>query len=181
MMLRTVAGLARKVSLVLPLFLLVPLSADANDWPVTNSDVLGTRHNKGEKKLSRDNVATLVEKWRFPSGIWPIVGAIHATPVVVNGYVYFGTATFATFYKLTPDGKVKWSYTNPDVPKGMLVADKAGVPEAGFVNSPLVTADTVYVGDIGGFIYALDRSTGKERWKINMRAAGFPGAHPANY
>jgi glucose dehydrogenase len=199
MMLRTVACLARKVSLVLPLVLLVPLSgaprgadkakepapavlsADANDWPMYNADVLGTRHNKGEKKLGPRNVATLVEKWRFPSGIWPVVGAIHATPVVVNGYVYFGTATFATFYKLTPDGKVKWSYTNPDAPKAILVADKAGVPEAGFVNSPLVTTDTVYVGDIGGFIYALDRSTGKERWKVNMRAAGFPGAHPANF
>jgi glucose dehydrogenase len=38
----------------------------------------------------------------------------------------------------------------------------------------------VYVGDIGGFIYALDRATGKERWKIDTRAAPFPGAHPSN-
>jgi outer membrane protein assembly factor BamB len=54
------------------------------------------------------------------------------------------------------------------------------VPDSGFLNSPLVTADTVYVGDVGGFLYALARSDGKERWKINTRAAPFPGAHPAN-
>jgi glucose dehydrogenase len=198
MMLRTVSCLPRVVFLCLPLVLLVPLSAaprradkaddkpavriagDANDWPMYNADVLGTRHNKGEKKLGAGNVATLVEKWRFPSGIWPIVGAIHATPVVVNGYVYFGTTTFATFYKLTPDGKVKWSYRNPAAKTVDKLTGKLGVPDSGFANSPLVTTDTVYVGDVGGFIYALDRANGKERWKINLRAAGFPGAHPAN-
>ena len=38
------------------------------------------------------------------------IGVIHATPVVVNGYVYFGTVNKAAFYKLTPDGQVKWSF-----------------------------------------------------------------------
>ena len=41
------------------------------------------------------------------------VGVVHAT-VVVNGHVYFGTETTPTFYKLTPDGKVRWTYRNPD-------------------------------------------------------------------
>src|SRR5262249_52929545 len=35
-------------------------------------------------------------------------------------------------------------------------------------------------GDVGGFIYALSRADGKERWKINTRAKPFPGAHPSN-
>ena len=30
-----------------------------------------------------------------------------------DGYVYFGTATDPTFYKLAPDGTVRWSYRNP--------------------------------------------------------------------
>ena len=108
-----------------------------------NYDVLGTRHNKGEKALTKDNVATLEEKWRFPrkGSLFQLVGVIHATPVVVNGYVYFGTATFPTFYKLTPDGKVKWVY-HPDPPKGP--APAFGLPTAGFMNAALVTSDTVY-------------------------------------
>ena len=79
-----------------------------------NRDVLGTRHNPGETAIGRDNAGRLEEKWRFPAkGSDQEIGVIHATPVVVDGYVYFGTATDPTFYKLTPDGKVRWSYRNP--------------------------------------------------------------------
>ena len=84
------------------------------DWSMYNRDVLGTRYNPAETALSAENAARLEEKWRFPAkGSDLHVGTIHATPVVVNGYVYFGTATNPTFYKLTPDGKVRWSYRNP--------------------------------------------------------------------
>ena len=89
----------------------VGLAVDAKDWPTYNGDVLGWRHNAGETALSRANVARLEEKWRFPpKGADFEIGVIHATPVVVNGYVYFGTVNKAAFYKLTPDGKVKWSF-----------------------------------------------------------------------
>src|SRR5262249_22769145 len=46
--------------------------------------------------------------------------------------------------------------------------------------SALVTGDTVFFGDLGGWFYALDRVTGKERWKLNARGEKFPGSHPAN-
>ena len=39
----------------------------------------------------------------------------------------------------------------------------------GILGSALVTDDTVFFGDIGGWIYALDRATGAERWKLNTR------------
>ena len=67
-----------------------------------------------ETAIGRDNAGRLEEKWRFPAeGSGLEIGVIHATPVVVDGYVYFGTATDPAFYKLTPDGKVRWSYRNP--------------------------------------------------------------------
>src|SRR5262245_26126379 len=154
------------------------LSADPKDWPTYNCDVLGTRHNRGEKALGKDNVAKLVEKWRYPPTFsLTFVGVIHATPVVVNGYVYFGTATLPAVYKLTPDGKLRWSYTPKSARKG---GRRFGVPDEGFINSPLVTADTVYAADAGGMIYALDRATGEKRWVVDTRSAPFPGAHPSN-
>ena len=59
-----------------------------------NHDVLGSRYNQGEKAIGRDNAGRLEEKWRFPAkGSGQEIGAIHATPVVVDGYVYFGTAS----------------------------------------------------------------------------------------
>ena len=153
------------------------ISADPNDWPMYNRDVAGSRFNPGEKALGRKNVAGLVEKWRFPpAGSKEKIGVVHAT-VAVNGYVYFGTETTPTFYKLTPDGKVKWAY-KPKAPPPALLA--FGLPTSGFLNAPLVTNDTVYVGDLGGVIYALDRATGQERWKIDTRAKPFPGAHSSN-
>jgi glucose dehydrogenase len=149
-----------------------------------NYDVIGTRHNVGERALGKDNVARLEEKWRFPPrGSKDAIGVVHATPAVVNGHVYFGTATRPAFYALAPDGKVKWVYRNPEHTKlsALLTQVKGSrVPASGFLSAALVTDDTVYAGDAGGTVYALDRLTGKERWKIDTRAKPFPGHHPSN-
>jgi polyvinyl alcohol dehydrogenase (cytochrome) len=165
---------------------------EAKDWPMYNRDVIGTRHNPGEKAIDKSNAGRLEEKWRFPAkGSSQEIGVIHATPTVVDGYVYFGTATDPAFYKLTPDGKVRWSYRNPahgpapaqpDKPQGDEKAPKVRFQSAadGIFNSALVTKDTVYFGDIGGWLYALDRVTGAERWKLSSRAKEFPDAHPIN-
>ncbi|HUE72741.1 MAG TPA: PQQ-binding-like beta-propeller repeat protein, partial [Pirellulaceae bacterium] len=137
-----------------------------------------------------ENAGQLVEKWRFPhADSVEQIGVIHATPVVVNGYVYFGTATDPTCYKLTPDGKVRWKYQNPSRGIGALAAQIASgfarnarfqSSAEGIFSSALVTDNTVYFGDIGGWFYALDRQSGNERWKVNSRGDDFPDAHPLN-
>ena len=168
--------------------------SDAKDWPMYNRDVIGTRHNPGETAIDQSNAGRLEEKWRFPAqGSGLEIGVIHATPVVVNGYVYFGTATDPAFYKLTPDGKVRWSYRNPARSPGRARPGSPGVDATkpnrttrfqssgeGIFTSALVTEDTVFFGDIGGWFTALDRSTGSERWTLNARAKSFPGAHAMN-
>jgi polyvinyl alcohol dehydrogenase (cytochrome) len=170
----------------------VRAEGDAKDWPTYNRDFLGSRFNRGETSLSRENAGQLEEKWRFPvAGSGEEIGVIHATPIVVNGYVYFGTTTAnPTFYKLTPDGKVRWSYRNPLFVKGPALPSKEPKDETtritrlrtatqgGIVGSALVTEDTVFFADSEGWIYALERVTGKERWKLSMRGKEFPGAHP---
>ena len=155
---------------------------DDADWPMYNRDVLGTRHNPAETAIGPANAGQLEEKWRFPArGSGLEIGVIHATPTVVNGYVYFGTATDPAFYKLTPDGKVRWSYRRNKPPVPTAVGKTRFQPAAdGIMSSALVTDDTVYFADLGGWIYALDRFTGAERWKINSRGKEFPGAHPIN-
>jgi polyvinyl alcohol dehydrogenase (cytochrome) len=167
--------------------------ADAKDWPMYNRDVIGTRHNPGETAIGLENAGRLEEKWRFPAkGSDQEIGVIHATPIVVDGYVYFGTATDPTFYKLTPDGKVRWSYRRNPARAGGPAASESGKADArkrnirfqsspeGILGSALVTEDTVFFGDIGGWFYALDRVNGAERWKLNARAKDFPGAHAIN-
>jgi polyvinyl alcohol dehydrogenase (cytochrome) len=155
---------------------------DPKDWPMYNHDVRGTRHNPAETGLDPAAASQLQEKWRFPAtGSNQEIGVIHATPVVVNGYVYFGTTTDPMFYKLAPDGKVRWTYRRPGLKTGSPVSKVRFQPSLdGIMGSALVAADTVYFADTGGWIYALDRFTGTERWKRNARAKDFPGAHPIN-
>ncbi len=170
--------------------LLAPIAraqADPQDWPSYNRDVLGTRHNPAETSLNRFNAGQLREKWRFPAeGSGREIGVIHATPVVVNGCVYFGTASDPTFYKIAPDGKLLWSYRNPE--RGTKGVKPESLPRntrfqsspEGILASGLVVGDTVFFSDIGGWMYALDRATGAERWKVSTRAAEFPGRHDSN-
>lgn len=177
-----------------PLGEIASAQTDANDWPSYNHDILGTRHNPGETAIGRENAGRLEEKWRFPAKeADEEIGVIHATPVVVAGCVYFGTATHnPTFYKLSPDGKVRWSYRNPAYAQPKAAAEaqpnNADTPivrlqpsdEGGILGSALVTDDTVFFGDLGGWFYGLDRATGKERWKLYAQGDDFPGAHPLN-
>ncbi|HMP02492.1 MAG TPA: PQQ-binding-like beta-propeller repeat protein [Gemmatales bacterium] len=154
---------------------------DPADWPMYNRDVVGTRHNPVENRLSAANVGQLTELWRFPAAeSKDVVGTVHGTPVVTKDGVYFGTVTHPAFYKLSPEGKLLWTYRNPDEPKPPLFRTPFTLPTSGFVTSPLVVGDTVYAVDLGGFIFALDAATGQERWKINTRVAPFPGGHPSN-
>ena len=114
-----------------------------------NRDVLGSRHNAGETALDKASVARLEEKWRFPpEGADFEIGVIHATPVVVSGYVYFGTVNKAAFYKLAPDGKVKWSFRLNE--KDDRVGEQAGF-SSGIYSSALVTGDAVYFATLAGF------------------------------
>lgn len=157
--------------------------ADQGDWSTYNFDVSGSRHNHAERTLSTDNAGDLVELWRFPPADEAhTVGVIHATPSVVDGFVYFGTATYPAFYKLTPDGNIQWKYEvgrQQDNPQPELKGTRL-VPADGVYSSALVTDDAVYFGDVSGVMYSLDRFSGKERWKVDSRAHDFPGAHAAN-
>jgi outer membrane protein assembly factor BamB/dienelactone hydrolase len=150
-----------------------------------NHDLAGWRLNPAEKTLSPANVGKLVEKWRFPAAdSKEIIGVVHATPTVVAGEVYFGTATFPAFYKLGRDGKQLWVYRNPtrkaELPPtdgAPITAKLKEVSEGGIFSSALVADGAVYFADTGGWMYCLDAATGAQRWKVDSRASDFPGSH----
>ena len=174
---------------VLPAPLLAQEATEAQpaDWPMYNHDVAGWRFNPVERALGPKNVGTLVEKWRFPAaGAEETIGVVHATPAVVAGEVYFGTATSRAFYKLAPDGTLLWMYRPPvaaipdfSLPEGASKKLSATM-EGGIFSSALVSGGAVYFADCAGWMYCLDAATGAERWKIDTRAPGFPGAHKFN-
>jgi polyvinyl alcohol dehydrogenase (cytochrome) len=165
-------------------------AADPKDWPSYNGTANGWRYSAGETAISAANADKLEEKWRFPAkGSDLKIGAVQGTPVVLDGHVYFGTVNKPAFYALAPDGKLKWSYRLPvRTAGGALEWDRSGrepkgkgeTEDAGIYGSALVTNDAVYFADLAGVLYALDRSTGKEKWTVDTRAKAFPDAHPLN-
>ncbi|MFT3882167.1 MAG: PQQ-binding-like beta-propeller repeat protein [Gemmatales bacterium] len=158
----------------------------SSDWSMYDQNVAGWRFNAGEKSLSPLTVGKLEEKWSFPqAGSKETIGVVHATPTVVAGEVYFGTATEPAFYKLAPDGKLRWVYRNT-VRRALLAPSKESPSEAeklrsaaegGIFGSALVADGSVYFADTGGMIYCLDAASGAERWKVDCRAPTFPNAH----
>lgn len=154
------------------------------DWAMYNHDVAGWRFNPAETTLSVDNIRSLEVQWRFPAeGSDMTVGVIHATPSVVAGCVYFGTATYPRFYKLTPEGEVAWSYEVGGVGRQLWRAAEQSrglAPQDGVYSSALVTHDAVYFADVFGVMYSLDRETGEENWQVDSKGSSFPGAHHAN-
>jgi glucose dehydrogenase len=160
--------------------------ASSADWSMYNHDPAGWRFNSAEKTLSPANVSNLVEKWRFPvSDSQETIGVVHATPTVVAGEVYFGTVTLPAFYKLAPNGTLRWVYRNSvrkivlPTTNGAPITDKlkGAATGGGIFSSALVVDGAVYFADNGGWMYCLDAETGKERWKVDSRAQSFPSAH----
>lgn len=181
-----------RISQFLPGFLLlvslcqVALSDDANDWQQYNYDNAGWRFNHAEDRLNSRNVSQLEEKWRFPrTESSEQIGVVHATPVVVNGFVYFGTTrTNPTFYKLTPSGELAWKYPIESVITAeeedpYVVYGAQNVPD-GVLNSALVYGERVFFGTFGGQVICLDRFKGTELWRVKTKQPPFPSAHGAN-
>jgi polyvinyl alcohol dehydrogenase (cytochrome) len=126
------------------------VSNDPNDWPMYNHDSLGTRFNSAESALSTKTAHELEYQWMYPT-----VGDVYATPVVVDNTVYAGD-TSGLFYALTSGGQLVWQY-------------KAQAP---ITSSALVTNRMVFFGDQGGNIYGLDRTSGQMVWSVH------PNPHP---
>jgi outer membrane protein assembly factor BamB len=89
-------------------------------------------------------------KWTYETG-----AAIHSSPTIVNGVVYFGSQD-STFYALDAvNGEVLWTF------------------EAGswIESSPAVVDGVVYFGSNDSNLYALDAATGNHIWTFDTEYA----------
>lgn len=126
--------------------------------------------------------------WTFAAG-----GAIHSSPAIVNGTVYFGS-TDHKFYALdAATGNEKWKFetgswveSSPAVVDGVVYfgsndgylyalnaenGDKIWSFKTKYAirSSPAISGDVVYFGSDDGFLYALKSKTGKQLWRYKTR------------
>lgn len=94
------------------------------------------------------------ELWSFNAG-----GAIVAEPLIADGKIYFGDFS-DTFYALDlASRKAAGPGTHP-----LGAADWSFNSDGWFWATPLLIDNTLYVGTLNGKFYALDSTTGQERW-----------------
>jgi polyvinyl alcohol dehydrogenase (cytochrome) len=131
------------------------LAQDA--WPLYGHDLSGMR-STGTGGISSANVAALVPIWDVEVG-----GPVSATPVIADGVVYVGSYDGSLYALDLHSGERRWVY-----------ATGAAVPEPnlqiplGITGSAAVSGDTIYVGDAGAVLHAIDVASGTARWMVTL-------------
>jgi outer membrane protein assembly factor BamB/serine/threonine protein kinase len=109
-----------------------------------------------DARLRALEARTGVERWSYPVGDAASCGNV---PVRVHpasdGYVYVAAGTRVLAIDIA-NGRVRWHFEAPAVFLSPPV----------FAPGPAVTGGGVYLADYLGTVYALDATTGKDRWRI---------------
>jgi outer membrane protein assembly factor BamB len=112
----------------------------SGDWVMFRHDINRTgSFNPGDVQPKGE------VKWTFETE-----AAVHSSPAVVNGVVYFGSQDSNVYALKADTGEKLWSF-------------KAG---SWIESSPVVVGGVVYVGSNDGKFYALDAQNGRERWSF---------------
>ena len=109
--------------------------------------------------------------WKFVAG-----SPVHSSPAVAEGLVVAATLGGRIFAVDERSGALRWSIqTGPMLGKNI---DPAGEWDF-YVSSPVVIDRTLVIGAGDGNVYALDLTTGKERWraKTGGKVRATPSVH----
>jgi len=146
---------------VCALALLMPLRAQqptAGEWPMYSGSYRSERFSP-LTQITPSNVSKLHPVWAYQP---PGTGSLESTPVVVNGVMYVTAGPTMVAALDLKSGKALWEWTRPIA---------ASVLNLGFprVNRGVaVLDDTVFVGTLDGYLFALDARAGIERWSVHV-------------
>ena len=141
-----------------------------DNWPTYNGDYTGRRFS-GLSQITPQNAKSLQTQWVFHTHT---PGVLEATPVVVDGIMYF-TGSNDAFALNAQTGQVLWHYARP-VSKGLI--DDA----SGHINRGVALSGTrVYMETDNAHLLCLDARSGSLIWDVpyadwnkNYGATGAP-------
>ncbi|MFE1405083.1 PQQ-binding-like beta-propeller repeat protein [Streptomyces sp. NPDC058770] len=109
-----------------------------------------------DARLRAVDARTGMERWAYPIGDAASCGGVpvRVTPAS-DGFVYISAGARVLAVDLV-SGHVRWHFESPAV----------FLSPPAFAPGPAVTGGGVYLADYLGTVYALDASTGKDRWRI---------------
>ncbi|MEU0830803.1 PQQ-binding-like beta-propeller repeat protein [Streptomyces sp. NPDC005969] len=120
----------------------------------------GTVYLWQDARLRAVDARTGIERWSYPIGDAASCGGVpvRVTPAA-DGHVYIAAGTRVLAVDIA-SGLVRWHFESPAV----------FVSPPAFAPGPAVTGGGVYLADYLGTVYALDATTGKDRWRIATEA-----------
>ncbi|MGZ3778545.1 MAG: outer membrane protein assembly factor BamB family protein, partial [Mucilaginibacter sp.] len=97
--------------------------------------------------------------WKFKTE-----GIVRCSPAVAGNTVYAGD-TEGNFFAIDQvTGKQKWRFA---LEGHVLQNEKFGFDRRAVIAAPVVTANKVIIGARDGFLYCLDKNTGKQLWRVD--------------
>lgn len=146
-------------SALLALALLLPagLRAQANDaWALHGHDLGGQRFSP-LAQVDTANVAKLVPKWTYHSGV---TATFQATPIVTDGVMYVSLPFSGVAALDAGTGRELWKYKH----ESRVAKICCGPANRGVA----VNGGMVYLGTVDGRLLALDAKTGSVRWDVTV-------------
>lgn len=134
-------------------------SADSHqgDWLSYGRNYAEDRYSKLDQ-ITTDNLGELGLAWSIEL---PSTRGVQATPVVVDGIMYF-TGPWSVVYAVDArKGEIIWTH-DPEVPRV-----KAGDLCCGIVNRGVALyKGAVFVGTLDGRLVSIDAATGEQNWSV---------------
>ena len=139
----------------------VPLAADDNpaDWPVYHGNGKSSRFSALDS-INKTNVKKLKVAWIHQPG--EITGGLQATPIVIDGVLYYSSANNKVQALDAATGKALWRYQpklDSIVNEIFFTASSRGVT---------VGLGKVFLATLDGRLIGLDQKTGKEVWSTQV-------------
>ncbi|MBI2428238.1 MAG: PQQ-binding-like beta-propeller repeat protein [Ignavibacteriales bacterium] len=103
------------------------------------------------------------ELWKFKSS-----SLIRSTPAIDERNIYFGDCSGKIFAVDKSNGTRVWQFSTVG---DTLDNEKFGFDRKAVISSPTIYKDKIFVGGRDGFLYALDKASGKEIWKYDYQVS----------
>ncbi len=132
-------------------------SDSRSDWPSYGRDYSNQRYSP-LKQIHQGNVHKLTPAWQFKSGV---TSTFQATPIVTNGVMYLSLPFNHVVALDAKDGHELWRYQHALRPDWKLCCGPANRGVA-------VSNGKVFIGTVDARLIALEASTGKVLWDINV-------------
>jgi eukaryotic-like serine/threonine-protein kinase len=101
--------------------------------------------------------------WKYKTG-----GIVRSTPAIKDGIIYVGDTEGVLHALQLNDGKEVWQFF---IAGHSLKNEDFGFDRRAIISSPVVTADKVLVGGRDGFLYAVNKTSGKEIWRMDHQVS----------